>query len=130
MTMNRETITKQLRDAIPLGDHQTPHAEYITVRLDVVQAAADELAARHSKSVYLDNLHYFFAQTDGTYKYPSGAIGDLLRQAKTEIEGASRERLAITHLQEVLNKPRTHAQQQNADTAARAWLISIGSEPS
>ena len=38
-------------------------------------------------------------------------------------------RVAINHLQEVLNKPRTHDEQQRADTAARDWLISIGSEP-
>jgi hypothetical protein len=38
-------------------------------------------------------------------------------------------RIAIKHLQEVLNKARTHAEQQAADTAARDWLISIGSEP-
>lgn len=38
-------------------------------------------------------------------------------------------RIAIRHLQEVLNKPRTHDEQQRADTAARDWLISIGSEP-
>jgi hypothetical protein len=38
-------------------------------------------------------------------------------------------RVAIGHLQAVLNKPRTHAEQQVADTAARDGLISIGSEP-
>ena len=37
--------------------------------------------------------------------------------------------VAIGHLQAVLNKSRTHAEQQAADTAARDWLISIGSEP-
>lgn len=38
-------------------------------------------------------------------------------------------RIAITHLQAVLSKTRTHADQQAADTAARDWLISIGSDP-
>lgn len=38
-------------------------------------------------------------------------------------------RIAINHLQAVLNKARTHDEQQAADTAARDWLISIGSEP-
>ena len=38
-------------------------------------------------------------------------------------------RIAIAHLQAVLNKPRTHAEQQSADTKARDWLISIGSDP-
>lgn len=40
-------------------------------------------------SVFLTNLHYFFGQTDGTYKYPKGAVGDLLKQAKKEIEAHS-----------------------------------------
>lgn len=39
-------------------------------------------------------------------------------------------RIAIGHLQAVLNTARTHHEQQAADTAARDWLISIGSEPS
>jgi hypothetical protein len=38
-------------------------------------------------------------------------------------------RIAIGHLQAVLNKARTHTEQQAADAAARDWLISIGSEP-
>lgn len=38
-------------------------------------------------------------------------------------------RIAIGHLQAALNKARTHTEQQAADTAARDWLISIGSEP-
>ena len=36
---------------------------------------------------------------------------------------------AIGHLQAVLNQSRTHAAQHEADTAARDWLESIGSEP-
>lgn len=36
---------------------------------------------------------------------------------------------AIGHLQAVLNKPRTHDEQQAADTLARDWLTRIGSEP-
>lgn len=39
-------------------------------------------------------------------------------------------RVAIGHLQTVLNKARTFDEQQKADTAARDWLTSIGSEPS
>jgi hypothetical protein len=38
-------------------------------------------------------------------------------------------RIAITHLQEVLNKAQTFDEQIDADTDARNWLISIGSEP-
>lgn len=43
------------------------------------------------KSLYLSNLHYFCAQTDGTYKFPNSAEGDLLKQAKKEIEALEAE---------------------------------------
>lgn len=36
-------------------------------------------------SIFLSNLHYFFAQTDGTYTIPNTLDGDLLRQAQKEI---------------------------------------------
>lgn len=39
-----------------------------------------------NRSIFLSNLHYFYGQTDGTYKYPEGAVGDLLKQAKAELE--------------------------------------------
>lgn len=38
-------------------------------------------------------------------------------------------RIAVHHLQAVLNQAGTHAEQRAADTAARDWLASIGSEP-
>ena len=38
-------------------------------------------------------------------------------------------RIAIGHLDVVLNKCRSHEEQQRADTAARDWLASIGYEP-
>lgn len=38
-------------------------------------------------------------------------------------------RIAIGHLQAMLNKARNFKDQQDADTAARDWLISIGSNP-
>lgn len=37
-------------------------------------------------SVFLSNLHYFYAKTDGTYEFPNNTEGDLLKQAKKEIE--------------------------------------------
>lgn len=43
------------------------------------------------KSLFLSNLHYFCAQTDGTYKFPNSAEGDLLKQAKQEIEALEKE---------------------------------------
>lgn len=42
-------------------------------------------AAALSGSVFLANLHYFFARTDGSYQLPGGSVGDLLRQAQREI---------------------------------------------
>jgi hypothetical protein len=47
---------------------------------------------------------------------------------RDKINGATL-RIAIAHLHAVLNKARTHPEQQAADTAARDWLASIGSEP-
>ena len=38
------------------------------------------------RAVFLANLHHTFAQTDGTYAWPKGVVGDLLKQAKKEIE--------------------------------------------
>jgi hypothetical protein len=52
-----------------------------------------------------------------------------LSRAKQAEAARATARIAITHLQAVLNKPRTHVEQQAADTAARDWLISIGSDP-
>ena len=52
-----------------------------------------------------------------------------LSQLRQSNAAQARARIAITHLQDVLNNARTHAEQQAADTAARDWLISIGSEP-
>lgn len=42
---------------------------------------------------------------------------------------AAQLKIAISHLHAILNQPRTHNEQQAADTAARDWLTSIGSEP-
>lgn len=41
--MDRHKIVKGLSDAIPLGPHPDPHAEWISVRLDFVQAAIDRI---------------------------------------------------------------------------------------
>lgn len=53
--------------------------------------------------------------------------GEVRRMALGNCQQQLRE--AIRHLQSVLNQPRTHAEQQAADTAARNWLESIGAEP-
>lgn len=43
------------------------------------------------KPVFLSNLHHFCAQTDGSYRFPNSAEGDLLKQAKREIEALQAE---------------------------------------
>lgn len=102
-------LTKALSDAIPAGPHPDPHAEWINVRLDFVQEAIDHIE-------WLDK---------GNAEWRDMA---LIRAKQAEAARAT-ARVAITHLQAILNKPRTHAKQQAADTLARDWLISIGSEP-
>jgi len=47
---------RYLRESIPLGPHPEPHAEWISVRLDVVQAALErldhaEVAIRHVRNL-------------------------------------------------------------------------------
>ena len=52
-----------------------------------------------------------------------------LRNAQQVRAAQATARIAITHLQQVLNKAQTFDEQIDADTDARNWLISIGSEP-
>jgi hypothetical protein len=102
-------LIKGLADAIPIGPHPEPHAEWIHVRLDFVQQAID-----HIEWLEKGNEEWRLMGLSAS------------KQAKAARATAQ---VAITHLQEVLNKPRTHEAQQQADTAARQWLESIGSEP-
>jgi hypothetical protein len=37
-------------------------------------------------SLLLEQLHHAYAQTDGSYKFPNSREGDMLKQAKKEIE--------------------------------------------
>lgn len=46
-------------------------------------------------SVFLSNLHYFYAQTDGSYAFPNSVEGDLLKQAKREIESLYSETIVV-----------------------------------
>jgi hypothetical protein len=107
--MDQQQTVKYLRDAIPQGPHPEPHAEWIQVRLDVVQGAIDTIEWKSKGNAEWRDLC---------------TVKD--RQLKAVQASA---RTAIGHLQAVLNKSRTHAEQQAADTAARDWLLSIGSEP-
>jgi hypothetical protein len=104
-----KVLTKALSDAIPQGPHPEPHAEWIQVRLDFVQLAIDHID-------WLDR---------GVDEWREEALS---QQRKVHAAHA-KARTAIAHLQCVLNKPRTFDEQQAADTAARDWLESIGSEP-
>jgi hypothetical protein len=108
-SMSTKRLTKAFSDAIPLGPHPNPHAEWIQVRLDFIQEAIDHLEWMEK----------------GNAEWRDMAIS----RAKQAETARATARVAITHLQAVLNKPRTHADQQAADTAARDWLTSIGSEP-
>ena len=102
-------LTKALSDAIPKGPHPEPHAEWIQVRLDFVQEAID----------HLDWLEM------GVDEWREEALS---QQQKAHAAHA-KARTAIAHLQCVLSKARTATESYAADTAARDWLTSIGSEP-
>lgn len=103
-------LTKLLADTIPQGPQPDPRLKFLSVRLDVVQESVDH------------------------FEWLEKGIAEWRDQAQTNARQAeaarATARVAIGHLQAVLNKPRTHDDQQKADTAARDWLISIGSEPS
>ena len=104
-----KVLTKALSDAIPQGPHPEPHAEWIQVRLDFVQLAIDHID-------WLDR---------GVDEWRDEALS---QQQKTHAAKAM-VRIAIKHLHEMLNKARTATESYAADTAARDWLTSIGSEP-
>lgn len=112
-----DRIIKWLRDAIPQGKHPNPYDEFIHVRLATVIAAANAIESFEDSKEWLEK---------GISEWRDTALSNV-RHA--EIARAT-ARVAIGHLQAVLNKTRTHDEQQCADTAARDWLISIGSEPS
>lgn len=106
-------IIKWLRDAVPLGEHPNPYNEYVTVRLANIVAAADAIEAFEDDHDWIEK---------GLAEWRSVAI----ENAKNAKMARATARVAINHLQSILNMARTHAQQQDADTAARDWLLSIG----
>lgn len=101
-------LVKALSDAIPLGPHPDPHAEWIRVRLDIVQQTVDRL--------------------DWLEKGVALARAEAESNGKQATAARATARVAISHLQAILQPPRTHHDQQAADTAARDWLQSIGAE--
>lgn len=102
-------LLKYLADAIPQGPHPNPHAEWVSVRLDVVQTSID----------HIEWLDKGIENWRGMYTTSARRAENVRATA----------RVSIGHLQAVLNKSRTHDEQQRADTAARDWLASIGREP-
>ena len=108
-TGDAERLLKYLADSIPQGPHPDPHAERVSVRLDVVQTAIDHIE-------WLEK---------GNEEWRDAALAKARHLAAVQATA----RIAIGHLQTVLNKCRTADEQLAADTAARDWLISIGSEP-
>lgn len=109
-TGDASRLLKYLSDSIPQGPHPEPHAERVSVRLDVVQASIDHIEWLEKGN---EEWRLIYLSTN--------------KQAEAARATA---RIAIGHLHAVLNKARTHDEQQKADTAARDWLTSIGSEPS
>ena len=109
MNDTTKRLTKAFSDAIPLGPHPDSRNEWLQVRLDFIQEAID----------------HFDWLVKGNDEWRDVALSNQ-KQARAAQATA---RIAITHLQNVLNKARTHAEQVKADTDARDWLISIGSEP-
>ena len=107
-TGGADRLIKYLADSIPQGPHPDPHAERVSVRLDVVQTAIDHIE-------WLEK---------GNEEWRLAGLS-----ARKQAEAArATARIAIGHLQAVLNKARTFDEQQRADTAARDWLVSIGAD--
>jgi hypothetical protein len=104
-----KVLTKALSDAIPPGPHPDPRLKLIQVRLDLVQLAIDHI-------VCLDR---------GVDEWREEALS----QQQKFYAAQATVKIAVRHLQEVLNKPRMYDDQVRVDTNARDWLESIGSEP-
>jgi hypothetical protein len=85
-------------------------------------------ADRHEAKLALKDVGEVLDDIEWTEKGLSEWRDQALANARQSEAARATARIAIAHLQAVLNKARTHADQQAADTAARDWLISIGSE--
>jgi len=81
-------------------------------------------ARNHAKHAAA-HLRKAWDQLEWTEKWREEAI----KRAKEAAALRATVKIAIGHLHAVVNMARTHAEQQAADTAARDWLASIGSEP-
>lgn len=86
-------------------------------------------ATRHDAKLALNDVGNILDDIEWTEKGLSEWRCVALTNARQGEAARATSRVAIAHLQAVLNQSRTHAEQQAADAAARDWLISIGSEP-
>jgi hypothetical protein len=51
-----------------------------------VRFSTNRNQGREIVSIALGHMHHAYAQTDGTYKFPDSREGDILKQAKKELE--------------------------------------------
>lgn len=70
--MNLNKTIQYLKDAIPQGPHPTPHAEWIGVRLDVVQAAIHRLSIKEKKDKPVGRILHW--RGPAHYSVPHGGI--------------------------------------------------------
>lgn len=94
-----------------------------TVHPDIVAENQRAFAAYHER----------VGELEERLNYTEMGLAEWRNMAQTNARHAeaarATARVAIGHLQAMLNKARNFKDQQDADTAARDWLISIGSEP-
>lgn len=103
----------------------TTLTDYVERTTHWVEGGAD----RHSAKLALKDFGNALDDVEWTEKGLAEWRDVALTNTRQAEAARATARVAIGHLQEVLNKVRTHSEQQRADTAARDWLISIGSEP-
>ena len=61
-----------------------------------------------NESIFLDHLKHAYMQTNGTYKFPNSREGDMLKQAKKELETAiTRINKACDELESLRDIPET-----------------------
>ena len=71
------------------------------------------------KSVVLADMHHAYAQTDGTYAFPNSREGDMLKQAKKEIEALIEQRDAARRIADI-EMDKTNDVKEQRDGAIKA----------
>lgn len=78
------------------------------------------------KFVFLSNLFHAYAQTDGSYAFPNSREGDMLRQAKREVEALEAELKVCQSFHSVAVAERNQARHEiellEADEIRLNWL--------